>query len=57
MKVKKAEAVAILDKVSKVRGSEKIQDIRANMKENTIVHVPWFEIVFNHLAPVRQWKP
>ena len=56
-KVKKAEAVAILESVENVRGSEQKKEIIAIMTANPTVHMLWLVIVFRYLAPVRTWRP
>ena len=55
--VKKAEAVASLDKVPNVLGNENKNDTTLVIKENAIVHIPWPVIVLRYSAPTKQCKP
>lgn len=57
MKVKNAESVANLERVSNVRGSEQTQEITVMIAENEIVHREWFVIVFKYLAPTKTCRP
>lgn len=53
MKVKNAEAAANFDNVSKVRGSEQIQEMTAAMALNPTVHRLPPVMVFRYFAPVK----
>jgi hypothetical protein len=55
--VAKAEMVATLDKVLNVRGIEQTRETIAVIRENTMVQVPWPEMVLRYSAPTKQCKP
>ena len=57
IKVKKADSVASLERVSKVRGSEHTHDRIAQIAENPTVQTAPLVIVFKYLAPVKTWRP
>ena len=56
-KVKKAERVASLERVSNVRGREQKKERTAQIAEKPTVHTAWPLMVFRYLAPVRTWRP
>jgi len=55
-KVKNAERVASLERASKVRGREHMNDITAITAEKPTVQISWLVIVLRYLAPVRTWR-
>lgn len=57
MKVKKAEKVASLDRVLKVRGSEQTQESRVQMAEKPTVQTAPSDMVLRYFAPVKTWRP
>ena len=57
MKVKKAEKVASLDRVLKVRGSEQSQESTVQMAEKPTVQTAPLDMVLRYFAPVKTWRP
>ena len=57
MKVKKAEKVAILDRVLKVLGSEQTQESTVQMAEKPTVQTALLDMVLRYFAPVKTWRP
>ena len=57
MKVKNAERVASLDRVSKVLGREHTQESTAQIAENPTVQTAPLLMVFRYFAPVKTWSP
>lgn len=56
-KVKNADRVATLDKVLKVRGNEKKNEMMATMAEKATVQIAPLDIVFRYSAPTTQCRP
>jgi hypothetical protein len=55
--VKRAEPVASVARVLKVRGRDATKEMMAVMAAKVMVQVPCPVIVFHHLAPTRQCRP
>ena len=56
MKVKRADAVAIFDSVSNVRGREQKKEITAVMAPKPTVQTAPFVMVLRYSAPIRTWS-
>jgi L-asparaginase/Glu-tRNA(Gln) amidotransferase subunit D len=57
MNVKKADAVANLERALKVRGREQNQQIIVAITANTTVHSLWLVMVFRYFADTKTWSP
>ena len=55
--VKNADKLATLDKVLKVRGSEKTSEMAAVTTTHTMLQVGWPATVLRYVAPVKQCRP
>lgn len=57
MKVKNADRVASLERVSNVLGREQKNERTAQIAEKPTVQTALLLIVFRYLAPIKTWSP